>query len=205
MPMEIQLTNKLQLTGVLAASAILAAHAALTGAGAALAQPPPMADLTLVNADREFVERMKKGEFVARPVFSDQLDVLFYAVRDGETGEWLTSMYRVEGGEKHLAHGWEYSFEYPALDDHPELDPERVYLLVMLAAAAGEDEPSDFYTVVPVHQPTGLWDRVLGALEPGRWARALAGWIVQGAHGVTCSVLDRAGGGSGLCRKGGML
>ena len=174
------------------------------GADAALAQPPPVPDLTLVNADREFVERMKKGEFVARPVFSDQLGVLFYAVRDGETGEWLTKMYRVEGGEKRLAHGWEYSFEYPALDDHPDLDPERVYLLVMLAAGGGEDDPSDFYTVVPVHQPTGLWDRVLGALEPGRWARALAGWIVQGAHGVTCSVLEKAGGGSGLCRKGGL-
>lgn len=202
--MKKRCTNKIQLTGALAASAILAVHAALMGAGAVLAQPPPMDDLTLVNADREFVERMKKGEFVARPVFSDQLGFLFYAVRDGETGDWLTKMYRVEGGEKRLAHGWEYSFEYPALDDHPELDPERVYLLVMLAAAAGEDDPSDFYTVVPVHQPTGLWDRVLGALEPGRWARALAGWIVQGAHGVTCSVLERAGGGGGLCRRGGL-
>ena len=203
--MEIQNTNKFQRTAALAASAMLTAHAALMGAGAALAQPPPMGDLTLVNANREFVERMKDGEFVARPVFSDQLDVLFYAVRDGETGEWLTSMYRVDGGEKRLAHGWEYSFEYPALDEHPDLDPERVYLLVMLAATAGEDDPSDFYTVVPVHQPTGLWDRVLGALDPARWARALAGWIVQGAHGVTCSVLAQAAGGGAICRRGGPI
>ena len=28
--------------------------------------------------------------------------------------------------------------------------------------------------VIPVHQPGGLWDRVLGALEPSRWAKAFA-------------------------------
>ncbi len=182
----------------LAAVAIMAA----VGVGEHASGQAPPSGLTLINADREFVERKKEGEFIARPVFNAQLDILFYGLRDGETGDWLTEMYRVQEGEKRLAHGWEYSFEYPALDDHPALDPERVYLMVMLAAAPGSEGPTDFYTVVPVHQPTGLWDRVLGALEPERWARALAAWIVQAAHGFLCGVVDRAGGGGTACRKG---
>lgn len=186
----------------LAAAAVVTALVIVVAHGQATAQDPPAPALTLVNADREFVERKKKGEFIARPVFNAQLDVLFYGLRDGETGDWLTSMYRIQGGEKRLAHGWEYTFEYPSLDDHPDLDPERVYLMVMLAATPDSDGPTDFYTVVPVHQPTGLWDRVLGALEPERWARAFAGWIVQAAHGFLCGVVDRAGGGGAACRRG---
>ena len=188
-------------TTTLVASVFLAAMVVVAH-GQATAQDSPAPELTLVNADREFVERKKKGEFIARPVFNAPLDVLFYGLRDGETGDWLTSMYRIQGGEKRLAHGWEYSFEYPALDDHPELDPERVYLMVMLAATSGSDGPTDFYTVIPVHQPTGLWDRVLGALDPERWARALARWIVEAAHGFLCGVVDRAGGGGVACRRG---
>ena len=188
-------------TAALAAAAVLAALVVVVAHGQATAQDPPAPALTLVNADREFVERKKKGEFIARPVFSAQLDVLFYGLRDGETGDWLTSMYRIQGGEKRLAHGWEYTFEYPALDDHPDLAPERVYLMVMLAATPDSEGPTDFYTVVPVHQPTGLWDRVLGALDPERWARAFAGWIVQAAHGFLCGVVDRAGGGGAACRR----
>ena len=44
-------------------------------------------------------------------------------------------MYRVKGGEKKRSDGWEYSWEYPDLDEHPELDRDRAYLLVMLAEA----------------------------------------------------------------------
>ncbi|MXX93361.1 MAG: hypothetical protein F4Y63_07960 [Chloroflexi bacterium] len=193
-----------RLTQIVAAASILllALHTSLVAGTVFAQQPPPELDLALVNSGREFVERMKNGEFVARPVFSGPLDELFYAIRDGETGEWLTSMYRIEGGEKRLAHGWEYSFEYPALDEHPELDAERVYLLVMLALPIGADEPDDFYAVIPVHQPTGLWDRVLAALDPGRWARALAGWIVQGTHGTLCAIVQSAGGATTRCRCG---
>ncbi len=200
--MKSRMTARLVKTVAAAAAALLVVHASTIGGAVLAQQDPPERGLALVNADREFVERMKDGEFVARPVFSGRLGDLFYAVRDGETGEWLTSMYRIEGGEKRLAHGWEYSFEYPALDEHPDLDPERVYLLVMLSVPAGADEPFDFYAVVPVHQPTGLWDRVLGALEPGRWARSLAVWIVQGAHGTVCAIVQSAGGGTARCRRG---
>ena len=42
-------------------------------------------------------------------------------------------MYRVSGGEKERSDGWEYSWEYPALDEQPDLDLDRAYLLVMLA------------------------------------------------------------------------
>ena len=49
-------------------------------------------------------------------------------------------MYRVKGGEKKRSDGWEYSWEYPDLDEHPELDRDRAYLLVMLAVAEDGSE-----------------------------------------------------------------
>ncbi len=76
------------------------------------------------------------------------------------------------GGERKLRDGWEYTFEYPApvsstgqaLEEQPDLDPEAAYLLEILAQEKG---PTDayahtFHVLVPVHQPGGLWDRVLG-------------------------------------------
>ena len=176
----------------LAAALILAALLAIPSSGTVLAQAPPGDGISLVNDDRDFVERKKKGEFVARPVFDRQIETLFYAIRDADTGEWITTMYRVKGGEKRLREGWEYSFEYPALNDHPELDPERPYLLVMLAVNPGSGESGAFYAVIPVHQPGGLWDRVIGALDPSRWARAFARWVIEGVHGTLCGVVERA-------------
>ena len=62
------------------------------------------------------MERKKGGEFVARPVFDRKVVDLFYAVRDADTGDWISAMYRFNGGEKKRSDGWEYSWEYPALD-----------------------------------------------------------------------------------------
>ena len=177
----------------LAAALLLAALVAIPGSNVALAQAPPGDDLTLVNADRDFVERKKKGEFVARPVFDREIANLFYAVRDADTGDWISAMYRVKGGEKKRSDGWEYSFEYPALDEQPELDPDRAYLLVMLAEAE-DGRRGDFYAVVPVHEPGRIWDKVLSALNPARWARAFAGWVIEGVHGTLCGVVERASG-----------
>ncbi len=103
----------------LAAALLLAALVAIP----ALAQVPPSGELVLVNADRDFVERKKGGEFVARPVFDRKIVNLFYAVRDADTGDWISAMYRVQGGEKKRNEGWEYSWEYPDLDEHPETGP----------------------------------------------------------------------------------
>ena len=176
----------------LAAALLLAALVAVPASNVALAQAPPD-QIVLVNADRDFVERKKKGEFVARPVFDREIASLFYAVRDADTGDWISAMYRVRGGEKKRSDGWEYSFEYPALDEQPEIDPDRAYLLVMLA----EDEDGrrgDFYAVVPVHEPGRIWDKILSALNPARWARAFAGWVIEGVHGTLCGVVERASG-----------
>ena len=104
----------------LASALLLAALVAVPSSGIALAQSPPD-ELTLVNADREFVERKKGGEFVARPVFDREIADLFYAVRDADTGDWISAMYRVSGGEKERSDGWEYSWEYPDLDEQPDL------------------------------------------------------------------------------------
>ena len=173
----------------LAAVLLLAALIASPSSGVALAQGT---GIDLVNADREFVERKKEGEFVARPVFDRKVETLFYAVRDADTGEWISTMYRVIGGEKHRSDGWEYSWGYPALDEQPELDPDRSYLLAMLANAAGET--TAFHAVIPVYEPSRIWDRILAALTPSRWARAFAGWVIEGVHGTLCGVVERASG-----------
>ena len=173
----------------LAAALLLAA---LTSS-VALAQTPPSGDITLVNADRDFVERKGDGQFVARPLFDREIVNLFYAVRDADTGDWISAMYRVRGGEKERSDGWEYSWEYPDLDEHPDLDKDRSYLLVILA----EDENGnrgDFYGVIPVHQPGNIFKKILSALSPARWAKALAGWMIEGTHGTLCGVVERASG-----------
>ena len=177
----------------LAAALLLAALLAIPASNIALAQTPPGDEITLVNADRDFVERKGGGEFVARPVFDRKITVLHYAVRDADTGDWISAMYRVNGGEKKRSDGWEYSWEYPALDEQPDLDRDRAYLLVMLAVAE-DGKRGEFYAVVPIHQPGRIWDKVLAALNPGRWARAFAGWVIEGVHGTLCGVVERASG-----------
>ncbi len=176
----------------LAAALLLAALAAIPSSGVALAQAPPDA-IILVNAGREFVERKGGGEFVARPVFDRQIATLFYAVRDADTGDWISAVYQVKGGEKKRSDGWEYSFEYPALDEQPRLDPDRAYLLVMLAGTQ-DGLRGDFYAVVPFHEPGRIWDKILSALSPARWAKAFAGWVIEGVHGTLCGVVERASG-----------
>ena len=177
---------------LLAAALLLAAIVAIPASGAALAQsPPPDSDnITLVNRDRQMVERKKEGDFVARPIFSRQTDVLFYAIRHPDTGAWITNTYRVQGGGKQLSEGWEYTFEYPALDEQPELHPEQAYLLVLAVPRIDGGDHHVFHALIPVHQPKGLWDRVLGALDPDRWARAAAKWVIQGVHGTLCGVVE---------------
>ena len=186
----------------LAAALLLAALAAIPASNVALAQSPPGDEIALVNADRDFVERKKKGEFVARPLFDREIANLFYAVRDADTGDWISAMYRVRGGEKKRSDGWEYSWEYPKLDEQPRLDPDRSYLLVMLA----EDKSGrrgDLYAVVPIHQSGKIWDKILAALNPARWAKAFAGWVVEGVHGTLCGVVERASGANAANCRGG--
>lgn len=173
----------------LAVALMLAAIVASPSSGVALAQGT---GIVQVNADREFVERKKEGEFVARPIFDRKLDTLFYAVRDADTGEWISVMYRVIGGEKRRSDGWEYSWGYPGLDEQPELNPDRAYLLAMLANAGGETVA--FHAVIPVYEPSRIWDRILSALSPSRWARAFAVWVIEGVHGTLCGVVERASG-----------
>ena len=172
---------------------LLAAILAIPSSGIARAQEPFGDNIVLVNADRDFVERKKKGEFVARPVFDREIESLFYAVRDADTGDWISAMYQVRGGEKKRSDGWEYSWEYPDLDEQPELDLDRSYLLVMLAVAE-DGKRGDFYAVVPIHQSGKIWDKILAALNPARWAKAFAGWVIEGVHGTLCGVVERASG-----------
>ena len=173
----------------LAAALLLAALLAIPASNVALAQAPPGDEIVLVNADRDFVERKGGGQFVARPLFDRKIVNLFYAVRDADTGDWISAMYRVKGGEKKRSDGWEYSWEYPDLDEHPDLDKDRAYLLVMLAEAE-DGLRGDFYAVIPVHQPGNIFKKILSALSPARWAKAFAGWVIEGTHGTLCGVVE---------------
>ncbi|MDE2841792.1 MAG: hypothetical protein OXN21_00265 [Chloroflexota bacterium] len=176
-------------TVLLLAALALAAIVAMPASGVALAQSPPPSDIQLVNRDRQMVERKKDGEFIARPVFSRQVSALYYSIRHPDTGEWITNAYRVQGSGKKLSEGWEYTFEYPALGEQPDLHPEQAFLLVLAVPPAAGGERLVFHALIPVHQPKGLWDRVLGALDPDRWARAAAAWVIQGVHGTLCGVV----------------
>ena len=180
----------------LAAALLLAALAAVPSSGTALAQQPPdpYSPIVLVNEhDEDLVERKDDGRFIARPVFDRELPIVYFGVRDGDTGEWIAPMYRLRGGETERRDGWEYSFEYPFADTQAQLDPEQPYLLVILAKSWAEVDGT-FYAVIHPHQPGGLWNRVLRALDPPRWGRAIATWLIEGAHGGLCGVVERASG-----------
>ena len=141
------------LTGMLMAATI----PVIAAIAPALAQDT---GLTLVNADRDLVERKKDGRFIARPVFSRELDALYYAIRDADNGDWVPLMYRVQGGEKKLKDSWEYSWEYPALSEQPDLDPGKAYLLVIGVPADAQGGPYVFHTLVPTSPAgfsTGSW------------------------------------------------
>ena len=90
---------------------LVAALAAVAVARPTMAQEPPLTETVLVNAADEFVERKRGGEFVARPVFDRPVEALFYAVRDADTGDWVSAMYRVIGGESRRTEGWEYAWD----------------------------------------------------------------------------------------------
>ncbi len=111
---------------LLASALLLAALVAIPSSDIVQAQAPPD-EITLVNADREFVERKGGGEFVARPVFDREIANLFYAV-------------------------------------------------------------------IPIHQPGNIFKKILSALSPARWAKAFAGWVIEGVHGTLCGVVERASG-----------
>ncbi len=175
-----------------AAAVALAAALALSAAGAARAQQP--GDVTLVNAAGPVAERKKDGSFIARPIFDKRVAGLFYGLRDAETGAWITAVYRVIGGEKALTNGWEYSWEYPTLPEHAALDAERAYLLEMLVSETVPGQPRTVRVLVPVYEPGNLWERVIRSMDPSRWARAFARWVVEGVHGTLCAVVERASG-----------
>ena len=187
-------TNRATRLMLLAGALLMAALAAIPASNLAFAQAPPAAYVTLVNEGEDFIERKGDGRFIARPIFDRDLDVLYYGVRDPDTGEWLAGMYRVQGGEKERRDGWEYSFEYPFQNDQPELDRDQPYLLVILVTDPGGGDPHTFYGVIPPHEPGGIWNRVLRALDPGRWAKAFATWVIEGVHGTLCGVVEQATG-----------
>ena len=185
---------------LLAAALLLAALPAVRAAAPALAQTPPDRPPVFVNEDQQVVERKDDGRFIARPVFSRPVDVLFYAVRHPDSGDWRTATYRAQGGENRLSDGWEYTIEYPALDEQPALDPDQSYLLALLVKNPNGGDP---YALIPEHQSNKLWDKVLQSLEPDRWGRALARWAIEGVHGTLCGVVERAiGEDSANCREG---
>ena len=146
-------------------------------------------EFTLVNEDEEFVKRHDDGYFEAKPIFSAEPEWLAYAIKDPVDGEWLTNYYYAQDDPDEKDRGWEYDIDYPEYDEQIELDPGKFYTLGLYARY---DEEDYLYEVtIPAHEGSGLWDRVLNALNPARWAKAIAGWMVEGVHGILCSVLSK--------------
>lgn len=168
---------------------LLVAPAANTSVEPIAASPHPQSStVTLVNADEDFIERDGDGGFKARPVLNMQAEILAYGVKDPVDGAWLTALYRVQDDGRSVDGGWEYTVEYPIYSTQVDLDPDRAYTLVLMAQ---QDGLHTFESTIPIFEPTSLWDRVLNAFNPSVWARAFAGWVVEGIHGLMCSVLER--------------
>ena len=155
----------------------------------------------LINEHREFVERRDDGGFVARPVFSTDLHPvmnLSYVIQSLD-GEFLPedkacSLPITDADTVGLnTGGWQVQFEYPdpRCSWQIELDKDLPYVLqLVIREVANQDEGKAFRALIPVYQPNGLWDKVLRAANPLTWLRAVAGWILDGAHGVLCKVLE---------------
>ena len=184
---------------------LITAIIAVPASGVALAQsPPPDTDtITLVNKDRQMVERKKEGDFVARPIFSRQVGALYYSIRHPDTGEWLTStMTRVHRrGRRSISGGWEYTFLYSVLGRRqrvrgpiPARPRARPTSSLLLASATAGLTASAHVPSMPwcrSTSPTGCGTGCCGALNPARWARAIAGWLIEGAHGTLCGVVQK--------------
>lgn len=145
--------------------------------------------LTLVNQDQDFVDRHDNGGFVATPIFNTRPDFLAFAVKNPQDGSWLTAVYMVNSSPQKVADGWEYTLKYPPFADQPILDKNQAYILALFASYQGG--VNTFEATIPIYQPTSLWDRVLNAFNPSTWARAFASWVVEGTHGLLCSVVER--------------
>ena len=184
--------RKRRLITALALGALLLVVGSSQMALPALAAPLQQSDgLSLVNED--FIKRDGDGSFEAKPIFNAEPEWLAYGIKDPVDGAWLTDFYYVQDGPKERDRGWEYDIDYPEYDEQPELDPEKPYTLGLYARHEGELQL--FEVTIPRHEPSGLWDRVLNAFNPARWAKAFAGWTVEGVHGLLCSVLGRITGG----------
>ena len=85
---------------MLLASLLVASLVAVVSGERVMAQDP---GISLVNETANVVERRKDGGFIARPVFDRELAFLAYAVRDPDSGDWLTGVTQVRGGENRPA------------------------------------------------------------------------------------------------------
>ena len=141
------------------------------------------------------VERDDDGSFTARPVFDRQVPLLHYGIRDADTGAWLSAVYQVRGGERRHREGWEYTFEYPVLEEQPELDPQEPYVLAIITRQAVGADVYTFHAVIPVHQPDALWDQ--GARRAKSRPMGEGGGAVDSrgrSRNVLCGVVERATG-----------
>ena len=162
-------------------------------AGIVRAQEPSGDSIVLVNYDRDFVERKKKGEFVARPLFDREIENLFYAVRDADTGDWISAMYRVRGGEKKPER--RLGVQLGVSEARRAAPPRPRPLLPAGHAGRRRGRQEGRLLRRRPHPPIG---KDLGQdprrPQPGRWAKAFAGWVIEGVHGTLCGVVERASG-----------
>jgi len=147
-------------------------------------------NVTLVNANQDFVSRQSDGGFIATPVFSLKLDFLAFGVKDPDTGKWIGEVNFNQSTPQKVQNRWQYTVGWTSNASGQSLNPNQGYTLVLYAGKNGQ--VSNFQKPIPVFVPTSLWDRILHAFNPTTWARDFALWGVEGVHGVLCSVVQKA-------------
>ena len=113
------LGDLIPLASALLLAVLLAIPASNHGPRPGLARPS--SGITLVNAEREFVERKGDGEFVARPIF-DRQDRWSSTTQSATRirANWISTVYRVNGGEKKRSRRMGVLVGVPqALDEQP--------------------------------------------------------------------------------------
>ena len=137
--------------------------------GVALAQsPPPDSDsVTLFNRDRQLVERKKGGRLRGPPHLqpADRRPLLRHP--PPRHRRLAHQHLPGQGRRKAALRGLGVHLRVPRpWTSSPSFTPNSPTCWCWPYLALGGGDHHVFHALIPVHQPNGLWDRVLGALDP---------------------------------------
>ena len=162
--------------------------------------------MVLVNRHRDYVERHEDGGFYFRPIFNQavypDMDGISFIIRDSRGKPLHDVPFFVAADTENLFRehkaGFEHTVEYSPADKEgwPVLDPEKPYMLVFFVQELAGPVRNDWPVLIPVYQPTGLWEEVKRGIKPDTWARKVLGWTFRGVHNTLCTIVVKVAGGA---------